>query len=75
MADLTDEEIEEIQENFDHFDTDNNGQIDYKEFTRLIDALDGNMPAEEMKTGFDIIDYDDNGYIDFDEFIEWWGDR
>ncbi len=75
MADLTDEEIEEIQESFEYFDTDGNGRIDYREFVRLIGALDSDMPEEEMKIGFDIIDSDDNGYIDFDEFIEWWGDR
>jgi Ca2+-binding EF-hand superfamily protein len=75
MSDLTDEDIEEIEENFDYFDSDNNGRIDYGEFVRLIGALDGDMSEEEMKTGFDIVDSDNNGYIDLDEFIEWWGDR
>lgn len=75
MADLTDEDIEEIEENFDYFDSDNNGQIDYGEFVRLVNALDSDMPEAEMKIGFEIIDTDKTGYIDLDEFMEWWGDR
>lgn len=75
MTELSDEDIEEIQESFEYFDTDNNGQIDYGEFVRLIGALDGDMPETEMKIGFTVIDSDNNGYIDLDEFMEWWGDR
>lgn len=75
MAELTDEQIDEIQENFDYFDSDKNGQIDFGEFMRLLGALDSDMSREEMKIGFDIIDADNNGFIDLDEFIEWWGDR
>ena len=75
MADLTDEQIEEIKENFDYFDSDNNGLIDFSEFTLLIRALDSDMNVEEMKIGFDIIDTDDNGAIDIEEFMEWWGEQ
>ena len=75
MEKLDQEKIDEIKEIFDYFDSDNNGVIDYNEFTKLIDALEGDMSDEEMQVGFDIIDDDHNRNIDFDEFIEWWGER
>ncbi len=75
MASLTDEQIAEIQENFDYFDADKNGQIDYKEFLLLINALGGDMTTEEMQVGFGIIDSDHNGSIDIEEFMDWWGEQ
>ncbi|MBI4005274.1 MAG: EF-hand domain-containing protein [Gammaproteobacteria bacterium] len=75
MTSLTEEQIAEIQENFDYFDTDKNGQIDYKEFTLLIDALGGDMTTEKMQAGFDIVDSDHNGSIDIEEFMDWWGEQ
>ena len=75
MAQPSEEEIEEINENFDHFDEDKNGLIDYKEFTYLIDALGGDMTPDEMHAGFSYIDADQNGFIDIEEFIYWWGDK
>ncbi len=75
MEKIDQEKIDEMKEIFDHFDTDNNGEIDYNEFTQLIEALQGDMSAEEMLVGFDVIDVDNNKNIDFDEFIEWWGEQ
>ncbi|MEE9287560.1 MAG: EF-hand domain-containing protein [Gammaproteobacteria bacterium] len=75
MTRYTDEELDEIKENFDHFDLDNNGLIDYAEFARLIEALDGEMPSEEMRIGFKEVDSDGDGLIDFDEFFEWWAEQ
>ena len=75
MGNLDEEKIEEIKEIYNHFDADRNGQIDFEEFTRLIDALEGDMPTADLKTGFGIIDSDHNKSIDFDEFIEWWADQ
>ena len=75
MAKLDDEKIAEIREIYAHYDADDNGLIDYAEFTRLIDALDGDMSEEEMQIGFETIDSDSNHAIDFDEFIEWWADQ
>ena len=75
MNNLDQEKIEELRETFDHFDSDNNGKIDFQEFKKLLDALDSGMNHQEMEVGFDVIDNDNNGYIDFEEFIEWWGER
>lgn len=75
MATLNEEQLAEIKENFAHFDTDENGVIDYDEFKRLIDTLDGNMQEEELQVGFDLVDSDNNGHIDVDEFINWWQEQ
>ena len=65
----------ELRETFDHFDDDNNGSIDRKEFTHLLDALGANMSAEEAIIGFDIIDANGNGVIEYAEFLAWWTSR
>ena len=66
------EKLDEIRSNFDYFDRDGNGQIDVKEFTKLLQVIEPTATNEQAAKGFDIIDADDNGHIDFDEFIEWW---
>lgn len=75
MPQFSEVEIEEINENFDHFDSDKNGLLDYQEFTYLIDALGGDVSPDEMHTGFSYIDTDQNGYIDIEEFMDWWVDQ
>jgi Ca2+-binding EF-hand superfamily protein len=75
MALFTKEELEEIKENFNYFDEDNNGQIDYEEFTHLIDGMGGDMSSEVIHIGFNEIDTDNNGFIDYEEFMEWWSER
>ncbi len=69
------DDLAEIRENFDHFDTDQNGFIDIEEFAHLLDSLQAEMSADEIRTGFREIDADKNGLIDFDEFCAWWGER
>ena len=72
---MDDERIVELQENFDHFDQDENGKIDLAEFIRLMDALQAMLTSDEARIGFQSVDSDGDGRIDFDEFKEWWGDR
>ena len=75
MTQLSEEELDEINENFDHFDNDKNGLLDYQEFTYMVDALGGDMSPDEMHAGFSYIDTDQNGFIDIEEFIDWWSDK
>ena len=75
MPQPSEEEIEEINENFDYFDSDRNGLLDFQEFTYLVDALGGDMQPDEMHTGFSYIDTDQNGYIDIEEFMAWWTEQ
>lgn len=65
----------ELRESFDHFDRDNNGTIDFDEFSELLGALNSDMDEAARRTGFDIIDSDGNGSIDFDEFASWWREQ
>ncbi|MBA6411780.1 EF-hand domain-containing protein [Parahaliea sp. F7430] len=65
----------ELRENFDYFDSDNNGAIDKDEFANLLDALGADMSAEEVVIGFEVIDTNGNGRIEFDEFLNWWTSR
>lgn len=75
MAQLSEEVLDEINENFDHFDKDKNGLLDYQEFSYLVDALGGDMSPDEMHAGFSHVDTDQNGFIDIEEFIDWWSDQ
>lgn len=75
MSELSQEKIAEIKENFDHFDEDANGRIDFFEYTKLLGALDAGMDAQALRAGFAHIDSDKNGEIDFEEFLGWWGER
>lgn len=72
---LTDDELAEIREIFNHYDEDKNGTIERPEFAHLLKALDANMTEEEVSAGLDALDDNHNGKIDFDEFVAWWGDR
>ena len=68
-------DLEELRENFDHFDTDGDGRISLSEFGRLCQALGGDISDEQRRIGFDAIDTNGNGSIDFEEFANWWNDR
>lgn len=66
---------EELRETFDHFDRDNNNQIDRDEFVELLEALGADMSEDEIGLGFDVIDRNHNGAIEYTEFRAWWGDQ
>ena len=65
-------DLEELRENFNHFDSDDDGWIDRGEFRRLMSALGAASAEAEQDVGFDAIDLDDDGAIDFHEFAQWW---
>lgn len=67
--------LDELKENFDHFDADDNGRIDRVEFKRLMQVLAGATPEADLDFGFDIVDADEDGRIDFYEFARWWMNR
>ena len=69
---LSQQQLEDIRKNFDFFDDDKNGQIDSKEFTRLLNVIEPTSTKEQAEQGFLLIDNDHNGMIDFEEFITWW---
>ena len=75
MPELSESQIQELRESFDHFDTDGNGRIDRAEFGQFLEAIGAEMSSEEADIGFDIIDSDNNRAIDFEEFCRWWSER
>ena len=68
-------DLEELRENFNHFDKDGDGKIDLQEFGKLCQALGGDISDEHRKIGFEAIDTNGSGFIDFEEFANWWNDR
>jgi calmodulin len=68
-------DLQELKENFAHFDRDGNGRIDRAEFKRLMEVLGADSAEDELDAGFDVVDSDDDGAIDFHEFASWWMDH
>ncbi len=69
------ERVEELREDFEAFDRDGNGSIDFGEFEELLDGLGAQMSRPEARIGFHEIDTDADGQITFSEFVEWWAER
>jgi Ca2+-binding EF-hand superfamily protein len=62
---------EELREDFAAVDEDQDGHIDYAEFTVLMDELGAGMTPEVLRIGFGEIDADRDGRISLAEFIAW----
>lgn len=62
----------ELRQAFAAADRDHDGRIDFAEFERLLDDLQGNMSKQDLTIGFREVDTDHDGFIDVVEFIDWW---
>lgn len=71
---MTEHSREELREEFDYFDSDDNGKIEFDEFLGLLEALGADVKDDEAHAGFDALDTDGDGHIDFHEFLAWWED-
>merc|ERR1712087_596055 len=67
---LSEEQIEEIREAFNLFDTDHSGSIDYRELKAAMHALGFDVKKDELKKMITDIDADGSGQIEFPEFLE-----
>jgi hypothetical protein len=67
--DLSEEQIEEIREAFNLFDTDHSGLIDYRELKAAMCALGFEMKKEELEKMITDIDADGSECIAFHEFL------
>merc|ERR1719265_3132365 len=67
---LSEEQVEEIREAFNLFDTDQSGAIDVRELKAAMRALGFEIKKEELKKMISDIDNDGNGSIEFGEFLE-----
>ena len=60
---LSEEEIEEIREAFNLFDTDHSGSIDYRELKAAMRALGFEVKKEELRKMITDIDADGSGNV------------
>ncbi len=72
---LSDDELRELREIFDHFDTDGNGVIDRNEFRALLKSLDPKFTEDDVLMGLKVLDENENDVVDWEEFLGWWGAR
>ena len=62
-AGLSEEQIEEIREAFNLFDTDHSGSIDYRELKAAMRALGFEVKKEELRKMITDIDADGSGNV------------
>ena len=67
---LTEDEVLEIREAFDLFDTDKSGEIDVAELKQALMNLGIDTKNQTLQNMLSDIDKNGNANIDFDEFIE-----
>lgn len=67
---LSEEEVEEIREAFNLFDTDGSGTIDPKELKAAMQSLGFEAKNQTIYQMIGDIDKDGSGSIDFDEFLD-----
>lgn len=72
MQKLTEEQLDELRDDFDFNDANRDGRIQYGEFLALIGDLEANMSDDVARIGFEELDSDRDGSIGFDEFVAWW---
>ncbi len=72
MKDLTTNELSELRQNYDRCDSDGDGWIVQKEFSRLLQSLDSDLSEDECLLAFEATDDDGDGSISFEEFMRWW---
>ena len=62
----------QVRKEFESFDQDDNGLIDYREFAELMGVLSPKTDPAYFEGGFSLIDENDDGFINFEEFLIWW---
>jgi Ca2+-binding EF-hand superfamily protein len=67
---LTQDEIEELRQAFDLFDTDGSGTIDPKELRAAMQSLGFDAKNQTIYKMIQDIDNNCNGEVDFDQFLE-----
>ena len=65
----------ELRADFRAVDADEDGCINFAEFSTLMENLEAEMSAQELRIGFGEIDTNHDGRIDLHEFIAWWTER
>jgi Ca2+-binding EF-hand superfamily protein len=66
-------DVARLREDFDYYDRNDDGLMEYEEFVRFLQAIDGQMSESECVIGFQEVDTDRDGVVEFEEFLAWWG--
>lgn len=66
---------DELLDIFMRYDRDRTGNIDRREFARLLEALGQNVTDMELEIALDEVDTNRSGKISFVEFRSWWLSR
>lgn len=72
MTTLSDEARAHARKQFEFFDEDRNGYIDFEEFERLLKVITADVSTNRAAEGFSMVDTDSDGRVSFDEFMRWW---
>eukprot|EP01156_Anaeramoeba_ignava_P023014 Anaeramoba_ignava/c21245_g1_i2.p1 GENE.c21245_g1_i2~~c21245_g1_i2.p1 ORF type:complete len:1538 (+),score=560.45 c21245_g1_i2:48-4661(+) len=72
---VTEQQMKEFREVFDHFDKNKSGSLDKLEFSGCLKSLGEDMSDEELDKVFQQIDTDKSGKIEFDEFVTFMASR
>ena len=75
LADLTEEQKQEIREAFDQFDSDGSGSIDAKELKVAMRALGFELPRDDIKKMIEKVAGGNVTHIDFNQFMEMMGQK
>jgi len=63
----------ELREDFEYFDANEDGRMQFDEFVHFLNGIDAEMSAADCRVGFTEIDTNRDGLIEFEEFMDWWG--
>ncbi|CAN0065074.1 unnamed protein product [Discosporangium mesarthrocarpum] len=69
VADMGDDEVEDLRESFRNFDKDNSGEIDADELRTVMTSLGYNPTKQQLEDMMAKVDLDGNGRISFPEFV------
>lgn len=75
MAELSEQQLQELQQIFDDCDKNDNDRIGWDEFCYMLDKLTGEKDLKDKSTTFDLVDTNHSGAISFDEFCAWWSEQ
>lgn len=68
-------ELDRIKKQFDKYDTDGSGNIEWDEFVAMMETLmgagTGDIPIKRLTGFWKEIDRDGSGEVDFEEFVTW----
>ena len=72
--DVDADELKELKQSFDAYDSNSDGWIVHQEFSALLRSLDQDLSEDECLLAFELTDADGDGSISFEEFMGWWTD-